>query len=204
MCPGARAPETLIPRQNGSSVTILAETQQAATGGGSAWFLPVMLLAMVLLLWLPMRRQKKAQAEMKTKQASMGPGTQVMTSFGLFGTLQEMDRENNKAVLEIAPGQLVTVHSQTVTTVVDETPEADAADQDAAQLPADGSTAAHAEQDTAPTHATAVDHDTPLDEAPSHGTVTDGSASALDGAEHPEPGNGTDPRGRGENGNPTI
>ncbi|WP_423445583.1 preprotein translocase subunit YajC [Kocuria sp. KSNUG] len=185
-------------------MTILAETQQAATGGGSAWFLPVMLLAMVLLLWLPMRRQKKAQAEMKTKQASMGPGTQVMTSFGLFGTLQEMDRENNKAVLEIAPGQLVTVHSQTVTTVVDETPEADAADQDAAQLPADGSTAAHAEQDTAPTHATAVDHDTPLDEAPSHGTVTDGSASALDGAEHPEPGNGTDPRGRGENGNPTI
>ena len=105
VCPGVRAPESLIPRQIGFSVTILAETQQAATGGGSAWFLPVMLLAMVLLLWLPMRRQKKAQAEMKTKQASMGPGTQVMTSFGLFGTLREMDRENNKAVLEIAPGR---------------------------------------------------------------------------------------------------
>ncbi|WP_260856832.1 preprotein translocase subunit YajC [Kocuria rhizophila] len=103
-------------------MTILAETQQAATGGGTAWFLPVMLVVMVLLLWLPMRRQKKAQAEMKAKQAGMEPGTRVMTSFGLFGTLRDMDRENNKAVLEIAPGQLVTVHSQTVTTVVDETP----------------------------------------------------------------------------------
>lgn len=103
-------------------MTILAETQQAATGGGTAWFLPVMLVVMVLLLWLPMRRQKKAQAEMKAKQAGMEPGTRVMTSFGLFGTLCDMDRENNKAVLEIAPGQLVTVHSQTVTTVVDETP----------------------------------------------------------------------------------
>ena len=103
-------------------MTIFAETQQAATGGGTAWFLPVMLVVMVLLLWLPMRRQKKAQAEMKAKQAGMEPGTRVMTSFGLFGTLRDMDRENNKAVLEIAPGQLVTVHSQTVTTVVDETP----------------------------------------------------------------------------------
>ncbi|HBH55412.1 MAG TPA: preprotein translocase subunit YajC, partial [Kocuria sp.] len=82
----------------------------------------MMLVVMVLLLWLPMRRQKKAQAEMKAKQAGMEPGTRVMTSFGLFGTLRDMDRENNKAVLEIAPGQLVTVHSQTVTTVVDETP----------------------------------------------------------------------------------
>ncbi|WHF23543.1 hypothetical protein QJS66_04265 [Kocuria rhizophila] len=68
-----------------------------------------MLLAMVPPLWLPMRRQKKAQAEMKTKQASMGPGTQVMTSFGRRHAATRLDREN-KAVLT-APGQLVTVHS---------------------------------------------------------------------------------------------
>ena len=209
VCPGARAPESLIPRQIGFSVTILAETQQAATGGGSAWFLPVMLLAMVLLLWLPMRRQKKAQAEMKTKQASMGPGTQVMTSFGLFGTLHEMDRENNKAVLETAPGQLVTVHSQTVTTVVDETPETDSAEHHAAQLPADGSTAAHAEQDAVSTHGTAAEHAAPMHDDPtrgtsSHGDVTGGSAPTVDGVDRAEPGNGTDPRGRGEHGNPTI
>ena len=45
------------------------------TGGGTAWLLPLMLVAMVLLLWLPMRRQKKAMAQVKAKQAAMGPGT---------------------------------------------------------------------------------------------------------------------------------
>ncbi|CAL8897700.1 hypothetical protein KVA01_06860 [Kocuria varians] len=109
-------------------MTLLAETQEAAAGGGTAWFLPVMLVVMVLLLWLPMRRQKKAQAQMKAKQATMEPGTRVMTSFGLYGTLRDMDREQNKAVLEISPGQLVTVHSQTVTTVVDETPAVETTD----------------------------------------------------------------------------
>ena len=165
-------------------MTILAETQQAAAGGGSAWFLPVMLVVMVLLLWLPMRRQKKAQAEMKAKQATMEPGTPVMTSFGLFGTPRDMDRENNRAVLEIAPGQLVTVHSQTVTTVVEETPE-DSANTAGA---ADGSTAARHGEATLGTDAT--DGATP-------GTVSDTD-------ERPEHETWRDARGDDERGTPTT
>ena len=61
------------------SEQLLAQAQQSG-GGGTAWFLPVMLVVMVLLLWLPMRRQKKAQAQIKAKQATMEPGTRVMTS----------------------------------------------------------------------------------------------------------------------------
>ena len=181
-------------------MTLLAETQEAAAGGGTAWFLPVMLVVMVLLLWLPMRRQKKAQAEMKAKQATMEPGTRVMTSFGLFGTLRDMDREQNKAVLEISPGQLVTVHSQTVTTVVDETPVAATTDPDtenAASTEAatpgapvrgaqDGSTVA------GPT-------ETPLGtDASHHDPVTDRPADAT------EHRTWRDAREQGENGNPTI
>ena len=163
-------------------MTILAETQEAATGGGTAWFLPVMLVVMVLLLWLPMRRQKKAQAEMKAKQATMEPGTRVMTSFGLYGTLRDMDREQNKAVLEISPGQLVTVHSQTVTTVVDESPAA------AAPATADASPAAPV-QDTA-------DGSTAAGTAP--GTE---SPLAADDSEHRT---WRDARDQGEHGNPTT
>ena len=92
------------------------------TGGGTAWLLPLMLVAMVLLLWLPMRRQKKAVAQVKEKQAAMGPGTEVMTNYGLYGTVRSVDRDANKVVLEIAPGTAVTVHLQTVTTVVEEAP----------------------------------------------------------------------------------
>jgi preprotein translocase subunit YajC len=79
-----------------------------------------MLVAMVLLLWLPMRRQKKAVAQVKEKQAAMGPGTEVMTNYGLYGTVRSIDRDTNKVVLEIAPGTAVTVHLQTVTTVVED------------------------------------------------------------------------------------
>lgn len=92
------------------------------TGGGTAWLLPLMLVAMVLLLWLPMRRQKKAVAQVKEKQAAMGPGTEVMTNYGLYGTVRSIDRDTNKVVLEIAPGTAVTVHLQTVTTVVEDEP----------------------------------------------------------------------------------
>ncbi|MGQ1839936.1 preprotein translocase subunit YajC [Kocuria turfanensis] len=90
------------------------------TGGGTSWLLPFMLVALVLLVWLPMRRQKKAMAQVKEKQAAMAPGTEVMTNYGLYGTVRSIDRDANKVVLEIAPGTAVTVHLQTVTTVVEE------------------------------------------------------------------------------------
>ncbi len=98
----------------------LAAQAPQSTGGSTAWLLPLMLVAMVLLLWLPMRRQKKAMAQVKEKQAAMGPGTEVMTNYGLYGTVRSIDRETNKVVLEIAPGTAVTVHLQTVTTVVED------------------------------------------------------------------------------------
>ena len=59
------------------------------------------------------------------------------------------------------------------------------------------------------THGTAAEHDAPMHDDPargtsSHGDVTGGSAPTVDGVDRTEPGNGTDPRGRGEHGNPTI
>jgi preprotein translocase subunit YajC len=137
-------------------------TAQAAqpSGGGTSWLLPLMLVAMVLLLWLPMRRQKKATAQMKEKQASMAPGTEVMTSFGLYGTVRAIDRDENKAVLEIAPGTSVTVHLQTVTTVVDEQPATAADAEPAGDL---GARPAPGEDLPGSTSAEVRDEDTPRD-----------------------------------------
>jgi preprotein translocase subunit YajC len=120
------------------------------TGGGTSFLLPLMLVALVLLVWLPMRRQKKALAQVKEKQSAMGPGTEVMTNYGLYGTVRSIDRDANKVLLEIAPGTAVTVHLQTVTTVVeDEVPAAPAADTEPGPLGTDapGSTPADPRDD---------------------------------------------------------
>ncbi|WP_254049371.1 preprotein translocase subunit YajC [Kocuria sp. WRN011] len=147
------------------SAQLLAQAQQSG-GGGTAWFLPVMLVVMVLLLWLPMRRQKKAQAQIKAKQATMEPGTRVMTSFGLYGTVLSIDRDENKAVLEVAPGTSVTVHTQTVTTILDEPTTENAAQnatiaQDGA-VDGEGSTAAGGARESIGDR----EHDLPGDNVP--------------------------------------
>jgi preprotein translocase subunit YajC len=55
-----------------------------------------------------------------------------MTNFGVFGTILDIDEENNKVQLETSPGTVLTVHRQVVTRVIDdhdvdtETVEADA------------------------------------------------------------------------------
>lgn len=122
------------------------------TGGGTSWVLPLMLVAMVVLLWLPMRRQKKAMAQIKEKQSTMGPGTRVMTNFGMYGTVRSIDRDANQVVLEVGPGTAVTVHLQTVTTVVEDTPvDASGAHEQAGTVDTDepGSTSAeHLDDDS--------------------------------------------------------
>lgn len=143
------------------SAQLLAQAQQSG-GGGTAWFLPVMLVVMVLLLWLPMRRQKKAQAQIKAKQATMEPGTRVMTSFGLYGTVLSIDRDENKAVLEVSPGTSVTVHTQTVTTVLDDPATENAALAQGATVDGHGSTAAGDTRDNVAER----EHDVPGDTAP--------------------------------------
>ena len=74
------------------------------------------------------RKQRKTQEELAEK---LKPGADVMTSFGLFATVLEIDEEKNIAVLEIAKGVKVRVHRQTLTKVVEED-ETDGASTEAA------------------------------------------------------------------------
>ncbi|MFJ3957863.1 preprotein translocase subunit YajC [Arthrobacter sp. NPDC090010] len=79
----------------------------------------LMLAALAVLMFLMMRRNKKTQQQQKEMQSKFGPGVDVMTSFGLFGTIRSIDEEENKVVLELSPGNLATVHRQAVTKVVE-------------------------------------------------------------------------------------
>lgn len=63
-------------------------------------------------------RQRKQQKAQQEQQAQLGPGVEVMTSFGLFGTVQSVDEVDNKIVLELSPGNTATVHRQAVTKIL--------------------------------------------------------------------------------------
>ena len=102
---------------------VLTSTTAPAEGGGTIFgFDPLRLgmlafLAVMIFFMFRSARMRKAEAE-KAKD-SMVPGVEVMTNYGLFGTLLDVDDVANTAHIEIAPGTIVKVHRQTLAKVVE-------------------------------------------------------------------------------------
>lgn len=102
----------------------------------------VMLAVLALLIFFMFRNSKKRKEEIAKLQDKMVPGAEIMTNFGLFGTLVSVDDENNVAVIETSPGVSVRVHRQTLARVVEDDEaldapaevDADAAEHEAPQL----------------------------------------------------------------------
>lgn len=80
----------------------------------------ILLFAMFgLLIFMMLRKQKKAKAAAEEKRSKLAPGVEIMTNFGLFGKVLAIDLDENKIVMEISPGTTATVHSQTVAKIVE-------------------------------------------------------------------------------------
>jgi preprotein translocase subunit YajC len=95
-----------------------------------------LIAVFIVFMVFSSRRRKRATEEMRAK---IQPGAEVMTSFGLYGTLLSVDEEKNEALVETQPGVVLRVHSQTIAKVVDETePEAEDAEEDAEILESTG------------------------------------------------------------------
>jgi preprotein translocase subunit YajC len=103
-------------------------TTAGQPAGGFDFISLLLPLALGLLIFSMFRKQRKMQQQIKEQRTQMLPGTEVMTQFGLYGTIVSIDEDQNKAVLEISPGNTATVHTQALTKVVT---------QDAAPVPAD-------------------------------------------------------------------
>jgi preprotein translocase subunit YajC len=80
------------------------------------------LAVLVFFMFRNSRNRKKQQEEL---QAKIVPGVEIMTNFGLFGTLLSIDEFSNVAEVETSPGNVVRVHRQTIAKVV---PEVDASE----------------------------------------------------------------------------
>src|SRR5690606_42117058 len=86
----------------------------------------ILLLIVVLaaFIFFQFRNSKKRRAEAEQRREAMVPGTEIMTNFGLFGTIVSIVEDENIAVLEISPGVTARVHRQTLLKpAVDEVPE---------------------------------------------------------------------------------
>ena len=137
-------------------------------------------LALAFLIFTMFRRQRKAQQQVKEMRTNMEPGTEVMTQFGLFGTIVSIDQENNKAVLELSPGNLATVHTQALSKVIQQEPAvaADTADDASTHRDAD----AH-DGMTVPDDVSSIDG---ADRTPAAGSTAAGSSSTAPGVESPD------------------
>lgn len=117
-------------------LNVLAQNTADQSAGGfsfSSLLLPILL---ALFIFMMFRKQKKTQKTVQEQRTQMVPGTEVMTQFGLFGTILSINSEENKAVLELSPGNTATVHLQALTKVVTTEP---AAAEDTPVVPDDAS-----------------------------------------------------------------
>jgi preprotein translocase subunit YajC len=77
-----------------------------AQGGGGALSVLIFLVPIGLLFFM-MRNQRKRMAEQQTLQQGVEVGDDVLTSSGMFGTVVDIDPDDDTIWVEIAPGTRV-------------------------------------------------------------------------------------------------
>ena len=63
----------------------------------------VMFGLIAVLIFFMFRNGKKRQQAQQEMQNSLGPGAEVMLQGGIFGTIESIDEENNRATLVSQP-----------------------------------------------------------------------------------------------------
>lgn len=76
-------------------------------------------VALAVFVFFQFRSSKRRQKEAAERLASLQPGVEVMTNFGLYGTLVSVDEEENIALVQIAPKTVVKLHRQVLLKAVE-------------------------------------------------------------------------------------
>lgn len=87
----------------------------------------LLALLLVFMVFNTRRRAKQMKAEQEAKAAQTIPGAKVLLQGGIFGTVVSFDADDldAPALVEIAPGTVIEVHSQAILRVVDPVEESD-------------------------------------------------------------------------------
>jgi preprotein translocase subunit YajC len=80
---------------------------------------------LAVLVFFMFRNNKKRKQQVEEQKSQFVPGAEIMTNFGLFGTIMSIDELSNIAEIEISPGNVVRVHRQAIAKVITETEQGD-------------------------------------------------------------------------------
>lgn len=89
----------------------------------------LLAVLLVFMFFNTRKRQKQMKAEQEEKATKTVPGAKVLLQGGLYGTIVAYDHDDldSPALVQIAPGTVIEVHSQAILRVVEPTdPVADA------------------------------------------------------------------------------
>lgn len=102
-------------------------------------------VALAVFVFFQFRSSRKRAKETAARQAAIEPGVEIMTNYGLYGTILSIDEDTNMALIETTPGTVLKIHRQTILKAVeDETPAASKTEGDAnADTDTDTDTATH-------------------------------------------------------------
>ena len=97
-------------------------------------FDPTLILiavALAVFVFFQFRSSRKRAKETAARQAAIEPGVEIMTNYGLYGTVLSIDEDTNMALIETTPGTVLKIHRQTILKAVeDETPVVSKTDTD--------------------------------------------------------------------------
>ena len=125
------------------------------------------LAVLVFFMFRNSRNRKKQQEEL---QAKIVPGVEIMTNFGLFGTLLSIDEFSNVAEVETSPDVVVRVHRQTIAKVV---PEVDESEPRSVEEAMERANIEAAERDAVAANETPADETSADETAPEFGERTE-------------------------------
>ena len=83
----------------------------------------ILVVLLVFMFWSSRRRMQKQKLEQEQKARETVPGAEVLLQGGLYGTIIAFDPDNldQPAIVELAPGVEIKVHSQAILRVVNPT-----------------------------------------------------------------------------------
>src|SRR5690554_6487859 len=77
-------------------------------------------VALAAFIFFQFRSSRKRQRETEERQSQIVPGVEIMTNFGLYGTVVSIDEDENIALVEVAPGTVMKMHRQVIMKAVEE------------------------------------------------------------------------------------